>query len=185
MGTSKTDLPEPSKAPAKEPSIMVSGNASLTQETGSVLMSEVATNHVNELEFKVKSLEAALKTREEMIAKFKGTKELKDQPDKHDLLSNIQDSKSDGLKQNIKKLEDNLTEANEREKQLMTMVDKAVQIKEEATRKVKELEVKLKAATGENNSKVQALEKALEEQRRQNKELSKKISELSEQDKAA
>lgn len=65
------------------------------------------------------------------------------------------------------------------------MVDKAVQMKDDAAKKIKELDVKLKATSGSGGSKVQMLEKALEEQKRQNKELSKRVTELNEKLRAA
>jgi predicted nucleic acid-binding Zn-ribbon protein len=86
-----------------------------------------------------------------------------------------------GLKDNITRLQSELADAQGREKELMTVVDKAIQIKDDVTKKLKAAEAKLGQSSGGNNSKVVALEKQLDEQKRQNKELSKKVSQLLEQ----
>jgi hypothetical protein len=170
-------------APAPYASLLVvSGSASLKPEKETVLKNENVANHVIELEKKIKTLEANLKLRDELLAK----QDKEDHLDKRDVLTNIKDTQSEALKQNIKLLEEELTECKDREKELMKMVDKAVQMKEDAAKKIKELDVKLKAALNNGGgSKAQMLEKALDEQKRQNKELSKKVSELSEKLKAA
>lgn len=138
---------------------------------------------VAQLEEKIKALEASLKTQTELAAK--AVKEGSDPMKKRDVLTNIKDSQSEGLKQNIKMLEGELEEAKKREKELMTMVDKAVQMKDEAAKRIKELDVKLKQAGGNQGSKVTMLERQIEEQKRQNKELSKRITELMEKARAA
>ncbi len=173
-------------APYKDHKVMVSGNASLVPDKETVFKNENAANRVIELEARLIDLEAQLKTRDSMLAS--ANKELKDLNDplkKRDVLTNIKDTQSEGLKQTVKNLETELEEAKNREKELMKMVDKAVQMKDEAAKKIKELDLKLKQASSGGGSKVQMLEKALDEQKRQNKELSKKINEMSEKLKAA
>ena len=132
-----------------------------------------------ELEAKVKALEAGMKVKDDMIGKLQ--KELSaanDPSTRQNALSSIKDSQSEALKQNLKTLETELEEAKDREKELMKMVDKAVQMKDEAAKKIKELEVKLKQGTGAKGSQVQILEKQVEEQKRQNKALSEKVTDL-------
>ena len=168
-------------APYASPTVIVSGNASLAPEKETIFKNENAANRVIELESRVIQLEGSLKVAQEVIAK--NGKE--DPFAKRDVLTNIKDGQSEGLKQNIKLLEDELKECKDREKELMKMVDKAVQMKEDAAKKIKELDMKLKTASNGGGSKVQMLEKAIEEQKRQNKELMKRVGELNEKLKAA
>jgi hypothetical protein len=133
------------------------------------------------LESKLEGLESTLKQREELIAKLnKEIEEIKD-PMKKGVISGIKDSQLEGMKQNLARMEKDLAESNKREKELMAVVDKAIQMKDEAVRKFKELDVKLRQSSGGTNSKVVTLEKQLEEQKRQNKELSKRVTALTEQ----
>lgn len=177
IATVSADAPAP-----YAPTLVISGSASLVPEKETVFKNENAANRAIELEAKVKSLENSLKVAQDALAK-----QSKEDPlAKRDVLTNIKDGQSEGLKQNIKLLEEELKECKDREKELMKMVDKAVQMKDEAAKRIKELDVKLKAASNNGGgSKVQMLEKALDEQKRQNKELSKKVSDLSDKLKAA
>lgn len=128
------------------------------------------------LESKIQSLEATLKQREELVAKLnKEIEEIKD-PSKMGVISSIKDNQVEGLKDNLKRLAADLQEAEKREKDMLAVLDKAVQLKDEAVKKVKEMEMKLRQSQDGNNSKVITLEKQLEEQKRQNKELSKRLS---------
>lgn len=160
---------------APEVKVVVSGSASMgAKET--VVKGGASSP---ELEAKLRALESGMKVKDEMIGKLQ--RELaafSDPTAKRDVLTNIKDSQSEGLKQNIKALETELEEAKGREKELMKMVDKAVQMKDEAAKKIKELDVKLKQTGGQKGSKEQMLEKQLEEQKRQNKELSAKVTDL-------
>lgn len=133
------------------------------------------------LESKIQSLEATLKQRDELVAKLnKEIEEIKD-PMKMGVISSIKDNQVAGLKDNIKRLQTEVAESQEREKELMSVVDKAIVIKDEATKKVKDLETKLRQFQGGNNSKVTTLEKQLEEAKKQNKDLMKRITTLTEQ----
>jgi hypothetical protein len=168
-------------APYASPTVIVSGDASLAPERETIFKNENAANRVIELESKLIALEGSLKVAQEVIAK--NGKE--DPLAKRDVLTNIKDGQTEGLKQNIKLLEAELAESKGREKELMTMVDKAVQMKEDASKKIKELDMKLKTASNGGGSKVQMLEKAIDEQKRQNKELMKRVGELNDKLKAA
>jgi len=133
------------------------------------------------LESKIQSLENTLKQRDELVAKLnKEIEEIKD-PMKMGVITSIKDNQVAGLKDNIKRLEAEVLESQEREKELMSVVDKAIVIKDEATKKVKDLETKVRQLQGGNNSKVTTLEKQLEEAKKQNKDYLKKITALTEQ----
>jgi uncharacterized coiled-coil DUF342 family protein len=54
-------------------------------------------------------------------------------------------------------------------------------MKDEALKRNKDLETKVKQASEGNNSKIVTLEKQIDEHKRKNQELSKKISQLVEQ----
>lgn len=156
------------------------------QPTEKVVVSGSATmgkgdKTTNLLESKIESLENTLKQREELIAKLnKEIEDIKD-PMKMGVISGIKDNQLEGLKDNLTRVQGELAEAQTREKELMGVVDKAIQMKDEAIKKFKELETKLRQSQGGNNSKVIMLEKQVEEAKRQNKELSKRISQLMEQ----
>jgi chromosome segregation ATPase len=133
------------------------------------------------LESKIQSLETTLKQREELIVKLnKEIEEIKD-PMKMGVISSIKDNQVEGLKANITRLQKDIEEGQNREREMLSVVDKAVQIKDEAIKKLKDLEAKLRASQGGTNSKQQMLEKQMEEQKRQNKELSKRVTALTEQ----
>lgn len=162
-------------APEPEKKVVVSGSATLT--AADTVVKAGSANA--EIEAKVKNLEAGLKVKDEMIAKLQRDLSVQlDPSNKRDVITNIKDTQSEGLKQNLKLVEAELEEAKSREKELMKMVDKAVQMKDEAAKKIKELEVKLKQAGGQKGSKEQMLEKQIEEQKRQNKELSNRVTDL-------
>lgn len=128
------------------------------------------------LESKIQSLENTLKQRDELVAKLnKEIAEIKD-PSKMGVISGIKDNQLDGLKDNIKRLTADLQESEKREKDMLSVLDKAVQLKDEAVKKVKEMEMKLRQSQEAGNTRVAAVEKQLEEQKRQNKELSKRLS---------
>ncbi len=124
-------------------------------------------------------LEETIKQKDDLIVKLnKEIEEIKD-PMKRGVITSIKDTQADGLKDNIKRLEDEAVEAAAREKELMAVVDKAIQLKDDAMKRLKDTETKLRQATEANSSKAVQLEKQLEEAKRQNKELSKKITTLS------
>lgn len=130
------------------------------------------------LESKLQSAHDIIKQREELIKKLnKEIEEIKD-PLKMGVISNIKDNQKQGLVDNIKRLETELLEADKREKEMMSIADKAVQLRDEAVKKVKDLEGKLRMTSGGTNSKVAQLEKQLEESMRQRSLLSKKVDEL-------
>lgn len=152
----------------------VSGPVKVTVSGKATLGRDPDVKKIADLELKVKELESKLQTRDEALANVGKDDPLK----KRDVITGIKDSHNDALKQHIQTLETDLEEAAKREKELMSMVDKAVQMKEEAAKKIKDLDTKLKQSSGGNNSKVVQLEKQLEEQKRQNKELSARVTEL-------
>lgn len=128
------------------------------------------------LESKIQGLEATLKQRDELVAKLnKEIEEIKD-PSKMGVISGIKDTQLEGLKDNIKRLNSDLRESEKREKDMLAVLDKAVQLKDESVKKLKELETKLRQSQEAANTRVAAVEKQLEEQKRQNKELSKRLS---------
>lgn len=134
---------------------------------------------------KIEGLELTLKQREELVAKLnKEIADIKD-PMKMGVISSIKDNQLEGLKGNITRLQGEIAEAQGREKELLAVVDKAIQMKDEAVKRLKELETKLRSSQGGNNSKMVMLEKQMDEQKRQNKELSKRITQLTEQLQAA
>lgn len=163
--------------------VVVSGAAGLGKgEVKTELKAAVAAEKSQSLmESKIQGLEATLKQREELVAKLnKEIEEIKD-PSKMGVISGIKDNQVTGLKDNLTRLQAELVEAQGREKELLAVVDKAIQMKDEAVKRFKELDVKLKQSSGGNNSKVVMLDKQLEEQKRQNKELSKRITQLTDQ----
>ncbi|MGE3263564.1 MAG: hypothetical protein AB7K68_17440 [Bacteriovoracia bacterium] len=85
------------------------------------------------------------------------------------------------LKSQVTKLEDELAEALEREQESAGQETLAPGMKDQLLRKIKDLDVKLKAATDERSSKIMGLEKQLEEAKKKAKEMSKRITELTEQ----
>jgi hypothetical protein len=166
------------QAPQK---VVVSGSAGLGKKTEKEPVAPAAAaspagKSDSILESKIQSLEATLKQREELVAKLnKEIEEIKD-PSKMGVISGIKDNQVEGLKDNIKRLTTDLQEAEKREKDMLAVLDKAVQLKDEAVKKVKEMDLKLRQSQDGNNSKVVTLERQLEEQKRQNKELSKRLS---------
>lgn len=133
------------------------------------------------LESKIQGLEATLKQREELVAKLnKEIADIKD-PSKMGVISGIKDNQVEGLKANIARVQAELAESQGREKELLGVVDKAISMKDEAVKRFKELDTKLRQSQGGNNSKSVMLEKQLEEQKRQNTALSKRITQLTEQ----
>lgn len=158
-------------APKAESKTVVSGGAALGGKGKSASL----------LESKIAGLEANLKQRDELIVKLnKEIEEIKD-PLKMGVISGIKDNQVEGLKANIARLQTESEEAQKREKELMGVVDKAIALKDEAVKRLKDYESKLRQSQGGNNSKVVALERQLDEQKRQNKELSKRITQLMEQ----
>ncbi|NUM87629.1 MAG: hypothetical protein HUU37_00355 [Bdellovibrionales bacterium] len=130
------------------------------------------------LESKLESAQNTIRQREELIQKLnKEIEEIRD-PLKMGVITNIQDSQKQALADNIKRLETELQEADKREKELMSIADKAVQLRDEAIKKSKDLEGKLRMTSGGTNSKVAQLEKQLEESMRQRSLLSKRVDEL-------
>lgn len=185
----------------KEQKVVVSGSAGLGKEAEKTVVSSNTTalgkspenfaaaaaeaqakeKSAALYESKIQGLEATLRQREELVAKLnKEIEEIKD-PMKMGVITGIKDNQLEGLKANITRLQTEVEEAAKREKELMAVVDKAIGLKDEAVKRLKEYETKLRQASGGTNSKTQMLEKALEEQKRQNKELSKKITQLMEQ----
>lgn len=167
------------------PKLTVSGSASLAAApAAAVKIDPQATLKITELEAKIKSLEAIVKARDEALEK--ASKDNFDPLKRRDVLAGLKDNQSEALKQQVKALEEQIEELKKREGELMGMVDKAVQMKEDAAKKIKELDHKVKAAAANGpGSKVTMLERALDEQKRQNKELSKRVSELNEKLRAA
>lgn len=164
------------EAPPAPQKVVVSGKAGLGAESATVVKGGAPNP---ELEGKVKSLEAALKQKEDALAKVQAElAAAKDPAAKRDVITNIKDTQSEGLKQHLKAMEGELEEAKEREKELMKMVDKAVQMKDDAAKKIKELELKVKQSGGTKGSKEQMLEKQLEEANRKIKELANRIGEM-------
>ena len=64
-----------------------------------------------------------------------------------DVITGIKDNQLDGLKGNITRLEAEIAEAKGREKELLAVVDKSVQMKDEALKRNKDLETKVKQAS--------------------------------------
>jgi hypothetical protein len=168
------------------PKVVVSGAAELGKKVDSETSNKPNSPAEKEKnaalwESKIAGLEQTLKQRDELVAKLnKEIEEIKD-PMKMGVISGIKDNQLEGLKGNIKRLEDELAESQGREKELLAVVDKAVQMKDDAVKRIKEMDTKLRGYQGGNNSKVVALEKQIDEQKRQNKELSKRITQLTEQ----
>lgn len=130
-------------------------------------------------ESKIESLATTLAQREQLIAKLnKEIQEIND-PLKRGVVGSVVDKQKEGLMQNVKRLEDQIKESEVREKELMSMVDKAIQQKDKLAKDLKAAELKLQQASSGNNSLVVKLEKQLEEANRRNSALSQKITELS------
>ncbi|MCO5143307.1 MAG: hypothetical protein M9962_09485 [Oligoflexia bacterium] len=162
---------------------VVFGNEDAMKEKAEPVVPTSSANTKSDalLTSKIESLESTLKQREELINKLnKEIEEIKD-PMKMGVISGIKDNQLQGFKDNIKRLEQEIATYQEKEKELMGLVDKAINIKDESVKKVKELETKLRQSSGGTNSKVVQLEKQLDEQKRQNKEISKRLNQLMEQ----
>jgi|GEM_PF-4836059 len=171
----KVSLVKGASAGLEESSTTVKSNVAFGEKE--TIFKGGATNA--ELEQQIHAMNITIQQKEAMIIKLnKDLAAVNDPLAKRDVITNIKDNQSEGLKQNIKVLETELEEAKEREKELMKMVDKAVQMKDEAAKKIKELDLKLKQAGGNKGSKEQMLEKQLEEAKRQNKELAARIGEM-------
>lgn len=134
---------------------------------------------------KMIGLELELKEKIDIIEKLsKEIEEIKD-PAKRNIISGIKDNTVEAWKQKFERSQKELEESTAREKEMLAVLDKAVVMKDDANKKLKELETKLRAASGGKSSQVTQLEKQVEEQKRQNKELSKRVSSLTEQLEAA
>ena len=129
---------------------------------------------------KSKGLEDTISQRDHSIARL--TKEIEEinDPMKRGVVSGVIDQQKQALAQKLKIAEDALKLANNREKELMGMVDKAIQLKEKLAKDLKIAESKLDQASTGNNSQVVRLQKQLEEANRRSSALSKKITELTE-----
>lgn len=126
-------------------------------------------------------LELELKEKTQLVERLsKEIEEIKD-PAKRNVISGIKDNTVEAWKQKFERSQKELEEGAAREKEMLAVLDKAVVMKDEANKKLKEMDTKLRAASGGKSSQVTMLEKQLEEQKRQNKELSKRVSELKEQ----
>jgi hypothetical protein len=133
------------------------------------------------LESKIIGLQEALREREGVVQRLsREIEEIKD-PMKMDIISNIKDNQKQGLQDRLNLMKRELDEASKREKEFMALADKAVVMRDEAMKKIKELELKSRQASGGNNSKVVMLERQLDEATRQRAEMSKRISELMDQ----
>lgn len=137
---------------------------------------------------KVKSLEGAIVEKDKMIAaQMKAITELKTAATNSAVATGgaAANGKEAALiqkmKEQITKLEDELAEALEREQEQEGQETLPAGVKEQLLRKVKDLEVKLKAAQDERNGKLIALEKQLEDNKKKMKDMSKRITELTEQ----
>ncbi len=172
-------------APEKEVTRVVKGSAPMDAKLAELLQPVVINGPKDKtaafLEAKIIGLQEALRERDGVVQRLsKEITEIKD-PLKMNVISNIQDNQKQGLQDKIKSLNEELEESKTREKELMTLVDKAVVMRDEAMKKIKELELKSRQASGGNNSKIVMLEKQLEEAARQRKEMSQRINELMEQ----
>jgi hypothetical protein len=134
---------------------------------------------------KVADLENVIVDRNSTIEKLsKEIEEIRD-PLKRGVVSGLKDNAMKGLEDNINRLKKELEDSGNREKEMLAMLDKAVVIKDEAQKKLKEYEHKLKASSGGNNSKQVMLEKQIEELKRQKSDMSKKYDDLRKEYEAA
>lgn len=128
------------------------------------------------LEDKLMELKSVLEEREQKVLSLsKEIEEIKD-PSKSGAVSSVIDTQKEGLKDNISRLEEDLAEAEKREKDLMSMVDKAVMIKDEAMKKLKVSETKLRQALEAKESQAAQFERKIEELQKQKTELSEKLT---------
>ncbi|MGZ6289328.1 MAG: hypothetical protein ACXWQO_14165, partial [Bdellovibrionota bacterium] len=163
----------PAEAAPETKGPVVTAAASLAPKAGS------APN--TELEMKVLSLEAKVKDRDVTIARLSAEITSLKEPGTREVITNIKDTQLQGLKDNIARLEDELAEALEREQAKESSEDLQPGIKDQFQRKIKDLELKLKAANDDRGSKIMALEKQVEDQKKKVKDLTKKITELTNQ----
>jgi len=139
-----------------------------------------AEKNPSQLQSKIVDLEEILKQKELLITKLnKEIQEIND-PLKRDIISNIKDNQTEGLKNNISRLEEELEVSRSKEKEWMLSVDKALIMKDEAVKKMKEAENKLRQKQEGINFQITQLEKQLEQATKLNKDLMKKITELTE-----
>lgn len=127
-------------------------------------------------ESKIQGLQETLEQREGLITKLNKEIEEINDPMKRGAISGVIDNQQKALMQNVKRLESELQEADKREKELMSMVDKAVQQKDSALKSNKALEAKLAKASQGNNAQTVQLKKQLEEANKQKAILSKKLA---------
>src|SRR3989344_3326760 len=129
-------------------------------------------------ESKILTLQATIAQREELVTKLnKEIAEIND-PLRRGVVSGVIDQQKEALIQKLKKFEEAAKAAEAREKELISMVDKAIQQKDKVAKDAKALEAKLGQASSGNNSLVVKLQKQLEESNRRNSVLSQKITEL-------
>ena len=129
-------------------------------------------------ESKILSLQATIAQREELVTKLnKEIAEIND-PLRRGVVSGVIDQQKEALIQKLKKFEEAAKAAEAREKELISMVDKAIQQKDKVAKDAKALEAKLGQASSGNNSLVVKLQKQLEESNRRNSVLSQKITEI-------
>lgn len=130
------------------------------------------------LENQIVGLEHSIAEKDQVITRL--SKDVSDQRDAaaNSAMTVDREQQLKSQRETIQRLEQDLAKALLREKESAKPVEGS---KEDLAKKLKETEFKLKAAIGESLNKTTSLEKQLEEQKRQNKELIKKLNELSEQ----
>ncbi|RZA05622.1 MAG: hypothetical protein EOP11_12400 [Proteobacteria bacterium] len=162
--TKKDSLIQQLKAKANEP--VPSQAAEVNYDTG---------------DNKMIGLEVELREKTLLIEKLsRDIEEIKD-PSKRNVISGLKDNATEAMKQKFERAQKELEESQAREKEMLSVLDKAVVMKDEANKKLKDMETKLRAASGGKSSQAAMLEKQVEEQKRQNKELSKRVTALMDQ----
>lgn len=146
------------------------------------------TEVIMNLTAKVENLENAVREKEALLVKQ--TQQLKELQKNStagaagpavDPKAKDKDATITALKNQVGKLEEELADALEKEEAADAKEALPAGMKDQFLRKIKDLEVKLKAAQDERNGKLIALEKQLEDNKKKMKDMSKRITELTEQ----
>ena len=127
------------------------------------------------LESKIVGLKETLKQKDELIEKLNNEIDQIKDPLKRNVITNIKDNTLEGYKDNISRLENEIKEYQNNEREFRTKLDLAVQAKTDAIKKQKEIQTKVVQNETALKNTISSLEKTLEEQKRVNKELQTKL----------
>lgn len=133
-----------------------------------------------ELQQEIDYLKKQIALRDEMLAKLnKDVAELKN-PEKWQVITGIQDTQKEGLKDNIDRLKQDVEFLEKEKKQLLSLADQAVRVRDQSQQQSRGLEVKFRQQQESYTTRIQLLEKQVDDLSKQKQALVKQVSELSE-----